>query len=453
MEGFKTSKVIYHDDARKSLCQEGARLPGLIKHYDLPKREKSFVSDRPASKITPADLVAEPEFGMTDSVGAFVARFFHEDGKILGIGGEDYNKVSCLVDNFFKISWIKAHLSRPFVEENIFGWCKCSYRKEYIEDLPAYIAGKALSAGRVRTAFVPVSFLQIERPLSLGLAKFVTLTKGFLDKIEGNCLDRAPKQVNDVLKLFAKLRSDFQGMAAVKIEVTGDERSAQATAERIAEEAIGFLRLFSEAAYEPRTFCACAIAGAEYAPKFKLMTLGSDDAFSYREESKLARFWQLSAEEAEAIEQTNWSFIERLVNGSRLSPFQVRLKTCLLSLSKGLTFPDFADRLVYLVSSLEGLLLKDATEPIQHNMGERIAFAVTDDPDKRRRIVNNTKNIYKIRSDYVHHRINSFHEEQEIGFFYENARKFVHYALASTEKVNSVQEFIAIIEDIKYRNG
>jgi hypothetical protein len=58
----------------------------------------------------------------------------------------------------------------------------------------------------------------------------------------------------------------------------------------------------------------------------------------------------------------------------KLSRFKQRVRSSILAYSKGITLHDINDRLVYTLSSLEGLLLKNSSEPIQQNLGERMAF-------------------------------------------------------------------------------
>jgi hypothetical protein len=68
---------------------------------------------------------------------------------------------------------------------------------------------------------------------------------------------------------------------------------------------------------------------------------------------------------------------------------------------------DLADRLVYIFAAMESLLLRNE-EPIQQNLGERMAFTIVSKEDTRRvearrAVIRNLKDAYALRSKFVHH--------------------------------------------------
>lgn len=58
---------------------------------------------------------------------------------------------------------------------------------------------------------------------------------------------------------------------------------------------------------------------------------------------------------------------------------------------------DLSDRIVYILTALESLFLKDGSEPIQQNLAERLAVSTTDNANERMDIIRNTKAVYKLR--------------------------------------------------------
>lgn len=58
---------------------------------------------------------------------------------------------------------------------------------------------------------------------------------------------------------------------------------------------------------------------------------------------------------------------------------------------------------IYQFAALEGLLLKNASEPIQQNIADRMAFFATTDPNARGRIIASVKDAYHLRSQFLHH--------------------------------------------------
>ena len=57
---------------------------------------------------------------------------------------------------------------------------------------------------------------------------------------------------------------------------------------------------------------------------------------------------------------------------------------------------EVADKLVFVLVSLESMLLKDSNEPITKNIGERMAFLIGQSMDERKAIIQNVDVAYRI---------------------------------------------------------
>jgi hypothetical protein len=75
----------------------------------------------------------------------------------------------------------------------------------------------------------------------------------------------------------------------------------------------------------------------------------------------------------------------------------------LLIYSKNTLTLDPSEKLVFVLVSLESLLLRDSSEPIQGNLAERLAFLVGENLEERKEAVAITKDAYALRSNFVHH--------------------------------------------------
>ena len=60
-----------------------------------------------------------------------------------------------------------------------------------------------------------------------------------------------------------------------------------------------------------------------------------------------------------------------------------------------------------IIGALEMILLRNDTEPIQQNIGERMAFVVGRNVNERKAIINNFRRIYSVRSKFLHHGVGS----------------------------------------------
>jgi hypothetical protein len=58
---------------------------------------------------------------------------------------------------------------------------------------------------------------------------------------------------------------------------------------------------------------------------------------------------------------------------------------------------------VFVVAAAESIFLRNSSEPIQKNLGERMAFLIGNTVDERRKVIQNVDEFYNIRSALIHH--------------------------------------------------
>jgi len=278
--------------------------------------------------------------------------------------------------------------------------------------LADYLSARARVVVRPCVVWVPIAFMQVEAGFDIGPAKVLPITAQILDERETAYVAGTPNQAEEISQLFANLRKKMQGLAAVVMAVEGEPGHAQCRAIDVAADVIGLLRLFSGAAYTPWLLCPCAVLGSEVILRTTSLVFGPSNEFRASEETVgNVGYWNLSAAELTVMRQSGLDKLSGLVDEDGLNEYRRRVRASILAYSKGTTLPDISDRLVYTLSSLEGLLLKDASEPIQQNLGERMAFLIESKAEARQSIVQNVRAAYNMRSQYIHHRVTVVEED------------------------------------------
>lgn len=113
--------------------------------------------------------------------------------------------------------------------------------------------------------------------------------------------------------------------------------------------------------------------------------------------------WHLSDEDVSKNKRLfGFDNVSELLTLERGSKFQDVLLDAVLLYSRGTREKDLAGRLVYTLVALESVLLRNDTEPIQQNVGERMAFLIADTVEKRKAAIRNLKDAYALRSRFVH---------------------------------------------------
>jgi hypothetical protein len=159
--------------------------------------------------------------------------------------------------------------------------------------------------------------------------------------------------------------------------------------------------------------------------------------------------WRISGKEWADMRMRLLDALSELIEEDGLSDLKARLRTSILTFSKGTTMREPADRLIYSLSALEGLLLRDSSEPIQQNLGERLAFMLHQDPAERQAIVKTLREVYQLRSRYVHHQ-KSVAEEESLETFFPIATNALFSALANAANFETALELIDAIDRIKF---
>jgi hypothetical protein len=113
--------------------------------------------------------------------------------------------------------------------------------------------------------------------------------------------------------------------------------------------------------------------------------------------------WVISDAMVREFRQVGLDALSRLLSKGRKSVFEEELLDAILIYSRNSLFDDPANRLIYILAALESLLLRDNNEPIQKNLGERLAFVVGTTLDERIAIRDNVTRVYELRSGFLHH--------------------------------------------------
>lgn len=444
----------FHPAAGQAINEKGSALLGdVVKlEFSAQRQNQSFQTDRIVSAaITDDDIVGDVRAWLSDTGGRRVFTFMRRNGAAYGFTEASYDQFERLVNEIFKVKWVQQFLGKPFIAYTILEWCRESWGETTPTTLSMFVAKASEAAIKEFTMWAPISHLEIEARFSFGSVDIAPMTAAFFDELETPSVKNSPKQAHDIKTLFAKLRKDMQGGAAVVLKIEAEESYVYEKGLALASDAVGLLRFLSPAARHFLVMCPNALLGAQMIPSYNAIILGQNGSFSNQSGivPKNIACWQLSENEVSSTLSHLLTELGRLVSEEGLSDFQRRLRACVLTYTKGTTFSEAADRLVYTCSSLESLLLRDSSEPIQQNLGERMAFLITKSPTERTDIVSGVRQAYGMRSRYIHHR-NAEIEESTLNSFTGYAFSTLLMALSNMDKFKTAVEFIDAIDRIKF---
>ncbi|WP_224545466.1 HEPN domain-containing protein [Mesorhizobium sp. CA16] len=444
----------FHPSAAASIEALASEAFLLVREIELA-RKKSKGSDwwKPDNviTITDDDIIGEPVMWLPQPSGDDALIFMRHDSRSFGLTRPDYEKLVKLIDAILKVKWAQKSVSWKFVERAFIDWVRHRFQTRSDGPFCGFFLERCSKEVVPLTSTVPIQHLAIEDEFEFGPAKIVPMGSKYFDALSEILIRTSPDNEKDVISLITKLRKVMENCSAIELEILAEPGYAQEAALQKATDAVGLLRFFSLATVASTMMSPVTLLNAISVPKSHVLTRGADGVFGYT--SKVAidsvEYWRISKRDIVGFQEENLTVVGNFLDLEKLSEFGRAIRSSILAFTRAVTFPELSDRLVFAFSAIEGLMLRNASEPIQQNVAERVAFLTAKDPGKRQKIVENFKTAYKMRSQYIHHRLTTVDESELDRVFY-NIRTALAQAVANLERFKTCDDFLAAIDRTKF---
>lgn len=446
-----------HASAEANYNERAAALAARL--TQTPTRRESaagFPSDIVVTDITEDQIIGELEKSVVDYTGKTVGRYFLSGDSEVALEGDAYRALSSLAEAVQSNTAFRTSLSRAFVADALFAWLKATYGKEApSQPFINFLIARAEESVRDLTIWTPIANLEVETPFPLAGAEIRPLSQATIDQWERTLRERAPHNEGLPL-LFADFRRRFQGLAAVVTTVRAEPQRATEYASEQAEDATSLLAFFSGALLLPEVKCLTRPKGSENS-ETRTTLVHSDSADIFTVSSKVldlasAQISRLAASEIEHMRMKLLDKLSALLTKSDPSAFEQAAATSVLLYTKAAFTASPVDKLVYILTSLESMFLKNDNEPIQQNLAERLAMLTTKGLEPRKKVLGAVKAVYAIRSKYLHHG-HASSDLAAITEFLRIAWGAVWAVVANTERFKNKAAFIEAIDDRKLAGG
>lgn len=292
----------------------------------------------------------------------------------------------------------------------------------------------------------------LQEEVTIGRVTLKPMGEGILRGWEEQAVANAPDHAELIRQRFQQERKELQGFAVGLLRIRAARDRAEAVAREETRQAVSLLRLFHPAALDPRLDCHCAVFGERPVGTFKTFVTESDDFCGFTEAANVRNpgtWWPVRPSEVAAFKQAGLNSIQRLLTTTGRTSFQDVLLKSLHLYSTSIAQPVLGDRLVYLFSALESLLVKDSNESLQASVADRIAFFLANGPEERREIVKAYKAVYALRSRFVHHG-ETIEEVETVGLLLEKIHGFFFRLLNRQDEFATKEDLIEAMERVKY---
>ena len=446
-------KFNIHPNAIESFNEQALNLVDLVKA--TPRQSKvdaSFETDiRSRFNITAKDIVGNPKEKLADYRGNIIGRYFESSGIRYALEDSEHELLAALAKKIQRLPAFRDRLSQKYIEENLFSWIELVHgSKGQPDSYFEFLIRDASSVVIPITVHVPIAYTAVEEPFVFCGVLIENLSKVYIDILEKEMIPRATDE-DALRKFFEKLRNDHQGYASTKLTLECEYNYAEEKAIGMSQQAIDLLSIYSGAALLPDVKNLSRIKGAEHLATSTAIFHTAEDCTTTRDrivDRASDMQWKISKQDLNNYRKCGLDVISELVIKSKRTDFESCLLNSITIYSKASLTAEPLEKLVYTLSALETALLKNENEPIQQNLGERIALFIGDELEQRKRIIRSVKNVYEIRSKYLHHG-NSSSELDELTEFFRYVWTFFVVLLGCTKKYKSKAEFLDAINDKK----
>lgn len=394
-----------HPKASENLDARGERLLTSLRppsEEHLPAGP-SFVPDTPVAwTLTEKDILGI-ECRLADGRGVTIARYFYRPGSgQLGFAGSSFDELRSLAKTTYGL--VSDVVSAQTVEDFIFHWCRD--RSCDVTDLPLvqYVMSQLEVLIANHEIWLPIATLYLERPLSLGRVVLRPISSEDIDSWTARWTD-AEGSAAAKAAAIDDLRNRLQGLAAATSTYRAERHRAEERAAEATEDALSILRIFSAEILHPYAWSLCTVEG--------LASVGGNLSFVHRDgvfasmlqalPEGLRLQWKLSESRVDELLRIGLKDADELLRQSERTDFENTLLKALRHYSIAALKKDPSEKLLYIVTALESLLLGGPEEGrLVQNFRERFAILRGRDLASRLETQRRASAIYAIRSRFVH---------------------------------------------------
>jgi hypothetical protein len=369
-----------------------------------------------------------------------IGMFLRVGTSLHGVEGEAYRGLQKLAAAVQRTDHVRDHLSVSFVVAKLFEWLVEPNEAEKPFSDHILISGQ--NALQSLETWIPIADCYPQEEIDMGSCVIRVFSRQVLDRIAG---------ISDALRQYTerKLRP-MQGLGAVTVTLHAEPIRARERAMETADTAISVLRFFSPANIDPEYVSRWAPIGQQPQRASRVWFFSEDGFGSHEHELDTKRVFVLDRNAIALIRGRGLDILAGVLKArSEASPFeQVLLQTAAL-FGRGALTTDLAQRLLYQFAALEGLLLRNASEPVQQNLSERMAFFGTADPVARERLITLVKDAYLMRSQFVHHAKNPT-DLDTIKRCARQSQLFIMHVIKHASMFKTKDAFLEAIDKIKF---
>lgn len=370
----------------------------------LPKPPKGSIAHQKVTQITSDDFLGPVEPSQFDAFERLQGFEIHRADIHEFLPQDAAEQLQNLADKIAIRNELEAYCDASYVRDHLIGWVRRRRLQEpaetsWIDDLQAHLNNDIYD----QTILIPLDGIQIEVPFKLGRVSFNYFTKSDIDAK----LQQLPEGDPDLEEFRVQFRKLYQGRVYTKFQCKAEKEYARKLAFRHTDKALEVLKLFNPASFEIRAQCFLCRMGQVIPPQWHAFLVLPNNGITLCEgiEFPHVRAYTFLINKAllNFIGHSQFRIADKLLSKTQLTDLEKRCLESISHFSHGVASVSPQDRLLHALVAVESLLLKDPNEPVQSNLGYRIALLTTSNLEERKKAKKDLLKGYTLRSQFVHH--------------------------------------------------
>ena len=355
--------------------------------------------------LTPENMIGEMIFGWSDFKGSTVAKAFAQDNELVGLFEDDYSQLIRVAESTHK-SLRPPVVTVQLLTNLVFEWVKETHRKTISTSMTEYVLNESEKRITEAEIWIPISHFFIHHPFVFGSITFRAITKVMMDEWETSALAKCTtdEERTAVRNGMERRRRKFQALATATMKIEAEPDRAYEIAYEETDKSVSLLRFFSPAMLDAAKTSYSAPLGHQHEDSYDYLLVKDKKIVGHHAglTDKSTPVWNFTVEDQQTF-APELQVLHGLLTADRLTDFQQMVLDGLTVFSRSFLAKEISDKLIYILVALESVFLKDSGEFIQDAISLRMAYMQIVSVDVRKQIVADTKAVYKLRSQFVHH--------------------------------------------------
>lgn len=404
--------------------------------------------------LDPAKIIGDIIGHTIDASGTELDVYLKENSNLIGLYENNFRNFIKLSESIHRLSEIRYIISFKTIKEILFDWIIKKFKRQLNVDFIDFLLKECQQKIQDNEIYVPIYGLRIESDFNLGHVRFLKISKELIDKWELNLLDKGidenPNDIENKKAFILKIRRETQGYSVASSKLRAEQYRACEIAIENTENALSILRFFSPANLFPQKVSCCTILGKENLESIKYYIIedGNLAHMGFESIGNIEKDWKINDEMLNVINILGLNELNQLLLFENLNDYQKKLLDSIIIYSKSSLMKHINEKLIYILVSIESLLLRNSSENIVQNIGERIAFLIADNAKSRKKVIDTVKKAYDLRSNFIHHGL-SIDNTDIMNSFMEYIHSFYIQLIKNINYFKDLNHLLDFIEEKK----